>query len=214
MATPGQLIDCIASSLSVPTATVFQYDRILAENGLRTKGGRGRSAAQVTPADAASLLVVVAGAPATGPSVTVALDTLAQFGVLRAKVSKPKPPQDDFLRDHDTFGAIEKQSPTLAKLKRRHTLHSALAAMIEAAIRDEIWENPSRIQERTAKCFISLEGPHPRASIAVSALRIQTSVNLRYESVAERQYSDLFWKRTFTGRTITRIADLLSQGSK
>ena len=39
MATPGQLVKCIAEALSIPEASVVQYDRLLAENGLRSKGG-------------------------------------------------------------------------------------------------------------------------------------------------------------------------------
>ena len=44
MATPGQLVECVATALDVPQATVVLYDRVLAENGLRSKGGRGKSA--------------------------------------------------------------------------------------------------------------------------------------------------------------------------
>ena len=60
MATPGQLVQAMATALGISVATVTQYDRQLAENGLRSKGGRGVSAAAVTARDAANLLIAIA----------------------------------------------------------------------------------------------------------------------------------------------------------
>src|SRR5439155_17694246 len=68
MATPGQLVKCIAEALGIPEPTVVQYDRLLAENGLRSKGGRGTSAAKVTAVDAANLLIAIMGSPVAGAS--------------------------------------------------------------------------------------------------------------------------------------------------
>lgn len=59
MATPGQLINGMALALNLPRETVTVYDRFLVESGFRTKGGRGRSAAKVTTADAATLLATI-----------------------------------------------------------------------------------------------------------------------------------------------------------
>ena len=39
MATPGQLVEAMAISLGIPVATVIQYDRQLAESGLRSERG-------------------------------------------------------------------------------------------------------------------------------------------------------------------------------
>jgi hypothetical protein len=55
--TPGQLVKAVAIALDVPEETVTQHDRNLVVAGLRTKGGRGRSAPAVTPMDAARLFV-------------------------------------------------------------------------------------------------------------------------------------------------------------
>src|SRR5690349_20637016 len=49
----------MAIALDVPQVSVFVHDRNLAVAGLRTKGGRGSSAAKVTPRDAARLFVAV-----------------------------------------------------------------------------------------------------------------------------------------------------------
>src|SRR4051812_25069566 len=60
MATPGELVNAMADVLGVPAMNVGQHDRNLLAAGLRTRGGRGRSAAKVTAADAANLLIPVA----------------------------------------------------------------------------------------------------------------------------------------------------------
>lgn len=61
MATPGELVKVIAATLGEDEATVTQHDRNLLLAGLRSKGGRGRSAAKVTARDAANLLTSVLG---------------------------------------------------------------------------------------------------------------------------------------------------------
>src|SRR6516225_7202918 len=66
MATPGELVHAVAGALGISQATVVQYDRSLAAVGLRTKSGRGPSAAQVTSQDAANLLIAICGAPVSG----------------------------------------------------------------------------------------------------------------------------------------------------
>ena len=37
MATPGQLVEVMAHVLGISKATVIQYDRVLAEKGLRSR---------------------------------------------------------------------------------------------------------------------------------------------------------------------------------
>lgn len=59
MATPGELVAAIAEAFKLPLSTIVEHDRNLVTAGLRTKGGRGRSAAQTTSRDAARLLVAV-----------------------------------------------------------------------------------------------------------------------------------------------------------
>jgi hypothetical protein len=84
MATPGQLVEEMAASLGMPVATVTQYDRQLAEAGLRSKGGRGTSAATVTQRDAANLLIAIGASPFAGPTVKEAVRTCKAYGSLRA----------------------------------------------------------------------------------------------------------------------------------
>lgn len=63
MVSPGGLVKAVAAALGVPEATIIVHDRNLAAAGLRRKGGRGRSAAVMTPHDAAALLISVMASP-------------------------------------------------------------------------------------------------------------------------------------------------------
>lgn len=55
--TPGALVRAVAAAFDLSEAVVAQHDRRLAEEGFRTKGGRGASAPQVTAEDAAKLII-------------------------------------------------------------------------------------------------------------------------------------------------------------
>jgi hypothetical protein len=54
--TPGNLVRAVSAEFDIPHSDVLQYDRRLAEMGLRTSGGRGPSAPNVTFSDAANLI--------------------------------------------------------------------------------------------------------------------------------------------------------------
>jgi hypothetical protein len=68
--TPGQLAKAVSVALDVSEETVVQHDRNLVVAGLRTKGGRGRSAPKVTYQDAARLLTATLGSVRTKDSVS------------------------------------------------------------------------------------------------------------------------------------------------
>ena len=61
MASPGELVWKVSELLGIPEPTIVQYDRNLVVAGLRSKSGRGTSAARMVPRDAAHLLVAVLG---------------------------------------------------------------------------------------------------------------------------------------------------------
>ena len=61
MASPGELVRKVADLLGISDPTIVQHDRNLVVAGLRSKSGRGTSAARMTPRDAAHLLVAVLG---------------------------------------------------------------------------------------------------------------------------------------------------------
>src|SRR5690606_18371891 len=70
MAKSTELINTIAEAVAVvPSATVLLHDRALMDQGIRTKGKRGRGAADMTARDAANLLISVLASPIAGPNV-------------------------------------------------------------------------------------------------------------------------------------------------
>ena len=82
MATPGQLVQVMADVLGIARATVFQYDRVLSEHGLRTKRGRGTSAAKVTSHDVANLLTAIGASSPLGLSAKNAVEICKKYSAL------------------------------------------------------------------------------------------------------------------------------------
>lgn len=74
MATPKELIACVADVTGVPVATVAVHDRNLAEEGLRTPALRGRGVSRVTYQDAANLLIAIAASRNVKDSVKTVRD--------------------------------------------------------------------------------------------------------------------------------------------
>ena len=130
MATPGQLVQAMAHVLGVSAATISQYDRVLAEGGLRSKGGRGLSAARVTAADAANLLIAILASPISGAAIKDAAEYCRRYGALpleRATAGNPFEPAraDQVLRAAGVRGLVD--------LPMKHSFHDALSALIEGA---------------------------------------------------------------------------------
>jgi hypothetical protein len=122
MASPGQLVQTMAAALGISVATVAQYDRQLSEKGLRSKGGRGSSAATVTSHDAANLLIAILA----GPTVKEAARTCEMYGSLKANG------KGSFANRFPQFGLR-----SLAELPKRHSFQEALSTLIDAAARGE-----------------------------------------------------------------------------
>lgn len=61
MVSPGGFRTVLAVPLGLPEETIAVYDRYLRTEGLRSKSGRGASAAKITPRDAAHLLTAILG---------------------------------------------------------------------------------------------------------------------------------------------------------
>lgn len=211
MATPGQLVECVATALNVPQATVVLYDRVLAENGLRSKGGRGKSAAQVTSEDAANLLIAIAGSAASGIADAVA--TVERFSSLKyvRPTSWREMVTDD--TDRELVAQLEKTRevelmcvPGMDTLRRQHSFRDGLAAVIESTRQRKITFRKGGGDTDGGRAYISLEGPSPRARIHVW---VDARADADYQSSARNAFSDLHWKQTFSHRTISAIARLL-----
>lgn len=155
MATPGQLVQVMADVLGISKATVIQYDRVLAENGLRSKSGRGPSAAKVTSRDAANLLIALAASPLFGMSAKDAVRNCAAYGSLRKGE----------IAWSETFAKFG--LPTLANLPQKHTFVDALSGLIDAAGRGEIFKQPEGGKRYSLSTFFEVRfiGPGPSAEI-------------------------------------------------
>ena len=137
--TPGQLVKAVALALDVPEETVVQHDRNLVVAGLRTKGGRGRSAAKVTPLDAARLIVAVLGSLRTK-------DTVATVRALEKTEFDPPKSQADLVAilkkarialpvgDENTVWDDSKfADPAIDALPKNHNFVEAMASIISDA---------------------------------------------------------------------------------
>jgi hypothetical protein len=155
MATPGQLVQVMGEVLGIPRATVTVYDRVLAENGLRSKSGRGTSAAKVTSRDAANLLIALAASPIFGLSAKDAVRNCEAYGSLRrGEIGWPE--------TFTNFGL-----PTLANLPPKQNFVDALSALIDAAGRGEIFKPPEGGKRFSFRTFFEVRfiGPGPSAEI-------------------------------------------------
>jgi hypothetical protein len=211
MATPGQLVEAMAFSLGISVATVTQYDRQLAESGLRSKGGRGTSAAKVTARDAANLLIAVAASPVAGPTVKEAVRTCEAYGSLKA-LRRASWRTDRLPK----FGL-----PTLASLPAGHSLREALSVLIDAAGKGEIFQIPDREGPLTADfCFgVTFQGPEPWAEIladgSVGQGKRSQTARLVYSSARLRKRrpprgGDLQQIRGISFATIRTLGSLIS----
>jgi hypothetical protein len=120
--TPIQLVEAVAACTGLSKETVVQHDRNLVVAGLRTKGGRGSSAAKVTHQDGARLLT-------------------AALGALRVKDST------ETVRDHEAtaldlvrceHSLADAPIPAVANLSPDHNFVEALTAIVAAIDHQEI----------------------------------------------------------------------------
>jgi hypothetical protein len=199
MATPGDLVHGVADALGVPEATVVQLDRILADAGLRTKGGRGLSAAQVTSGDATNLLIAICGAPIHGPSVTGSLNTYNRYASLRAYHGVSSELGD--------FARLKKKFSTLGKLPPGHLFREGIAALINAVAAGEF----DQFGRPSGEISVTFEGPIPLGKISIHALGARAS--LSYRSTANRTFSkkDLWQTCMFSRATISAVAKIVGQ---
>lgn len=117
--TPGQLVKAVSTALDVPEETVTQHDRNLVVAGLRTKGGRGRSAPEVTHLDAARLLVATLGSIRAKDSV----ETVQEF---ERAIFVPR-------RSDRAAELMGEPDIALKRLPENHNVLEGLAAVISEA---------------------------------------------------------------------------------
>ena len=158
MASPRELVRTVAEVLGVPEATVVVHDRNLAVAGLRTKGGRGPSAAKMTPLDAANLLIAVAASSAVKDSV----ETVKAYADLISKIGYIDDRDGNRKAIPDGCWAVDNiHAPLLTDLRNKHTFREALSATIESYINGHL-QSKSNYWLRPR---ITFYGPYPQAEI-------------------------------------------------
>lgn len=122
MAIAGDLICAVSDLVGLTDQAVAWQYRLLREAGMVSKAGRGRSAARMTPGDAAALLIAVLGEmpdPADRR-----LGVWEEYAFARC--------------EGEPFSLAGGYLPRLAALKKGHTLLQALEALIDdAAVAEE-----------------------------------------------------------------------------
>jgi hypothetical protein len=211
MATPGQLVRTMATVLGIPEPTVIQYDRHLAEAGLRRIRGRGTSAAAVSAEDAANLLIAILGSPVVGASIRTAAETSRVYGSLVA-----------YGRWKDVSRFADYGLTTLSRIPKSHTFKDALVALIEGASRGEspyITERNDVLMELDYLFGVDVQTPNMHAEIIFGSSpnnETRRYVRLVYNSLEHdikkksRREQDLNQERHVSFRTIRTLGTLIA----
>lgn len=232
VASPGEMVKRIAEVFGAPEATVTLHDRNLADAGLRTKGGRGRSAAKMTAADAANLLMAVAGSS----MVKNAVQTVQDYSVLPSRGGEISIRKDAHSFSNNgnppsSWDLADFPIPALQALPPDHTFRDALVGLIDAAADGSLREavknlRPFSEEHRIPSHWaieVILWGPYPQAAIRIychdfsekhhySAIPTEMDAIMKWskELEADRNSNgDLRQIREFSAKTILAVGDLL-----
>lgn len=231
MASPGELVRKVAEVLGVPEPTVVVHDRNLVTAGLRTKGGRGRSAAKMTPGDAANLILAVAGSSMVKDTV----ETVNDYANLPSRVDRPINPRTEpggpSIRQTESWDLSRFPIPSLQRLPADHTFRDALTALIEAAADGSLQEAVRNLPVEQVgehripnywRIEVILWGPYPQASVRIyckdfkedhhySAIPTGTDEIMKWadDFKSKNDGGDLKQIREFTAKTILTIGELL-----
>jgi hypothetical protein len=192
MATPGALVKAMAEVLGLPEATVTQYDRQLSEDGLRSKSGRGSSAAKVTARDAASLLIAIVASP----SIKAASQTCITYGDL-VELSNSA--------SKASFARLNLMD--FAILPPRHLLIDALTTLINSAAHGDVIN--------TSDWTFTVKFSRPILRVEISsgdALGLGCVYTPRQDaSLSTLSGGDLSYISVITFATIRRLAAILAE---
>lgn len=232
MASPGELVKRVAEVLGAPEATVTVHDRNLAAAGLRTKGGRGKSAAKMTASDVANLLLAVAGSSMVKDTV----QTVEDYATLPWRTGETNVQTDRTASHHGNAGQVWNLEafpiPSLQKLEADHNFRDALVALIEAAsdgtLSSAIENLPRKeVQGHTIpnlwRIEVILWGPYPQASVRIywdgyserhsySAMPADMEGLTKWSKDIEGDpqfQGDLKQIREFSSKTLLAMGDLL-----
>lgn len=219
MASPAELVRTVSSATGVPLPTIVDIDRRLVKGKLRTKGGRGFNAAQMTALDAARLITALLASPQANAAAE-AVERYAQ-----ARVDKTR--SSDKL-----FGAVGLDD--LAALLARHSFVDALTALISSASTGSLAKLIAASKDgwvphievfaftRAIRGRIRVAGLPNGLTASVEYLLATASIKpvrakkIRHSrvAIADDSVDDLEQSRRITERTILSIAGLLAQESQ
>lgn len=203
MATPAQLMETISAATGTPLATVIDIDRKLTKAGLRTKGGRGFSAASMTPKDAAHLLTAMLAAPQSNEAV-LAVGRYSQTCV------------DEERSSDRLFGVAALDD--LSELSALHDFITGLSIVIDSAIAGGLFRLRQTIGSgSTPHIEVFAFTSATRGRIRISNLPNRMTASVEYFPIGGASIAplgstgDLEQSRRITERTIFSIADILGQ---
>lgn len=226
MATPGELIKVVSDALGIPEATVTTYYRSLRETGWVTKGGRGASAAKMTPRDAAYLLIAAGGSRFEKEPAAKIVQSFehvqAMHGAWREGSYDPAATYQttgDWNRTKGEWKFDGFALPRLTELPSEHSIGDALVALIQTAM-DGGFETAHSARHPDSDAWTMIEvsffGPKPAAGIEILITiprvvrREEETAYLSTDPVhPNTPNGDLEIRRKFTWKTIYKVADLL-----
>jgi hypothetical protein len=213
MATPGELVEVMATALGVPVPTVVVHDRNLVVAGLRSKGGRGRSAAHVNERDAAHLLTALLASAQVRDTV----HSVKRYGKTRC-----------LRRSSGTDGYKRSGIKELSQLPVDHSFVDALEALILAAGRGAV--------PKDAVIEVAALSPGTIGDIRIAGLANRSTVHGRYalpspwsdkkeptereiaawegKMKKEQTQTDLEQYRRVSARTIFKLGETLAHNNK
>jgi hypothetical protein len=217
MASPAQLVETLSLVTGVSLPTIVDIDRKLVKANLRTKGGRGRHAAQMTSLDAARLLTAVLASPQASASA----EAVARYG--RTQIDRGR--SSDKL-----YGGAKLDD--LSVLPPGHSYVEGLASLIASVAGGALARLIAKAEGEwlpTIEVFAFTRAT--RGRIRVSGLPTGLTASVEYalsppgglrsgkaaarrsESAADEPIGDLEQSRRVTETTVLAIAKLLAENS-
>lgn len=203
MTSPAQLVETISRVTGVPLPTIVDIDRKLVKANLRSKGGRGLHAAQMTPLDAARLLTAVLA----NPQASASAEAVERYA--RTRVDKARSSDKLFM---------SAQLDDLSSLSVGHSFIDALAALIDSVSSGALAALIAKADEDwlpSIEVFAFTRATRGRIRIAGLPNRLTASVEYMPARGAPPSplgfTGDLEQSRRITERTIFSVAELLGE---
>lgn len=207
MATSGEMVAATARLFDVPVTRVETLDRRLSEHGLRTKGGRGRSAARMVGLDVVNLtFAVMSGAGMMdAPAATDAITSMKQGLVLARWTpasSNIMAQLEEGVEWHMPDSSEFEHFPHGTALVRAKTFGEAVGLLVDAIAVDELKTS----NDTTLSMKITNDGPMASITFQVGRCVLQILFGAfgkgRDKPVIEQS-------SVLTGTTLQKLADII-----